>query len=115
MYRDRVAILVRIMTRTKARPMRGAFVSTPRAYICGETFNRIGSVCAMSVAIPANHGALWSLNKRRDRLLMELVLAGLLSIAAVRSCEVERRPCGPFTIGKSAIGGCDYIAGRERF
>jgi hypothetical protein len=62
-----------------------------------------------------NHGALWSLNKRRDRLLMELVLAGLLSIAAVRSCEVERRPCGPFTIGKSAIGGCDYIAGRERF
>jgi hypothetical protein len=69
----------------------------------------------MSIAIPASRGARWSFNKRRDRLLMQLVIAGILSIAAVRSCEVERPPCGPFTIGKSAIGGCDYIAGEERF
>lgn len=70
---------------------------------------------SMSVAAPASRKAIWLLNERCRHFVMYLFLFGLFSLALVRSCEIERAPCGPFTIGVSAIGGCDYIAGQEHF
>lgn len=46
-----------------------------------------------------------------ERLFRFLFLVGLFSLAAVQSCSLERLECGPFTIGRSAVGSCDYIAG----
>ena len=68
----------------------------------------------MSQAITIGHGAPLTLNARRKHLTWCLFLAGLFSIAAVQSCQLERRKCGPFAIGQSAIGSCDYIAGEPR-
>lgn len=50
-------------------------------------------------------------NETLKLIVWRLFLAGLFSIAAVQSCQLERRDCGPFTIGQSAIGSCEYIGG----
>jgi len=41
---------------------------------------------------------------------MVAVTLGTLSFAAVKDVR-EPDQCGPFTIGKSALGGCDWLAG----
>jgi hypothetical protein len=39
-----------------------------------------------------------------------LIYLGVMTLAAVQSLQLQqRRECGPFIIGKSAIGGCDWI------
>lgn len=54
--------------------------------------------------------AAWTLSARQRELLIRcLFFVGLISIAAVHSGQMERRDCGPFTIGQSAVGSCDYI------
>jgi hypothetical protein len=45
----------------------------------------------------------------RAYILALLIFLGLMSLAAVQSYRFEHRECGPFTIGRSAIGGCDWI------
>jgi hypothetical protein len=48
--------------------------------------------------------------RRSQFVLAVLILVGLVSFASVRAFETDdQRDCGPFTIGKSAIGGCDGI------
>lgn len=42
------------------------------------------------------------------RLLFIFAMLGLLSLAASAE-RVERERCGPFTLGVSALGGCDYL------
>jgi hypothetical protein len=47
-------------------------------------------------------------------LLVLLVACGLLFFAAVQSDRSDRPACGAFTIGQSAIGGCDGIGAPTR-
>jgi len=48
--------------------------------------------------------------KVRAWRLAVLMFLGLICLAAVQSYRLEGRDeCGPFTIGRSAIGGCDWI------
>ena len=47
---------------------------------------------------------------RAKRILVLLFFLGLMSFAAVQSYRLNYRECGSFTIGQSAIGGCDWIA-----
>jgi hypothetical protein len=50
-----------------------------------------------------------NLAKARKRLAV-LALLGILSFAAVSDQSQERPPeCGPFTIGVSPLGGCDWL------
>jgi hypothetical protein len=46
---------------------------------------------------------------RSWRALAVLLLLGILSFAAVSDQSGERRPCGPFTVGVSPVGGCDWV------
>ena len=46
---------------------------------------------------------------RAGRILALLIVLGLISLAAVLADRLEVRKCGPFTIGRSAIGSCDWI------
>jgi hypothetical protein len=41
-------------------------------------------------------------------LVFLLALLGVISLSA-SSVQRDRDECGPFTIGVSAIGGCDYL------
>jgi hypothetical protein len=54
------------------------------------------------VADRARVGRAW-------RTLAVLALLGILSFAAVSDQIGERRRCGPFTVGISAVGGCDWL------
>jgi hypothetical protein len=65
----------------------------------------------MSATIAVTNGTVWPSNAILNRPVWRLFLVGLFSIAAVQSCQLERRECGPFVIGQSAIGSCDYIGG----
>jgi hypothetical protein len=65
----------------------------------------------MSATIAVGDGTAWPSTEILPRLVWRLFLVGLFSIAAVQSCQLERRECGPFTIGQSAIGSCDFIGG----
>jgi len=61
----------------------------------------------MSLAAAVDHDALW--------ISLYLIVVGLVSVAAVAECQRERpKLCGPFAIGQSAVGGCDYIGGQPR-
>jgi hypothetical protein len=42
-------------------------------------------------------------------ILVLLIYLGLMSLAAVQSLLLEQPKCGPFTIGQSATGTCDWI------
>jgi hypothetical protein len=43
-------------------------------------------------------------------LVVLLIYLGLMTLAAVQSLSPEQRQeCGPFTIGRSAIGSCDWL------
>jgi hypothetical protein len=44
-------------------------------------------------------------------ILALLVFIGVFSLVALRSDRAEQPQCGGFTIGVSAIGGCDRIGG----
>jgi hypothetical protein len=46
---------------------------------------------------------------RAWRTLAVLALLGILSVAAVSDQTGERRECGPFTVGVSPAGGCDWV------
>jgi hypothetical protein len=46
---------------------------------------------------------------RSWRALTVLLLLSILSFAAVSDQTGERRECGPFTIGVSPVGGCDWL------
>ena len=65
----------------------------------------------MSSTIAVTTDTVWASNEILKRLVWRLFLVGLFSIAAVQFHQSERRECGPFTIGQSAIGSCDYIDG----
>ena len=43
------------------------------------------------------------------RSLAVLLLLGILSFAAVSDQSDERRECGPFTLGVSPLGACDWL------
>lgn len=45
------------------------------------------------------------------RSVLGLILLLLASIAVVLTLRLEEPKCGPFTVGVSAIGGCDRIEG----
>jgi hypothetical protein len=48
----------------------------------------------------------------RARYILAILLAlGLVSLAAVSDRTEHPDECGPFSIGQSAIGGCDRIGG----
>jgi hypothetical protein len=46
---------------------------------------------------------------RATRILVLLIFLGLISFAAVQSSRLDHSKCGAFTIGESAVGGCDWI------
>lgn len=46
---------------------------------------------------------------RATRILVLLIFLGLISFAAVQSSRLDHIKCGAFTIGESAVGGCDWI------
>jgi hypothetical protein len=44
------------------------------------------------------------------RALASLMLLGIVSFAAVSDQSREEPPkCGPFTLDRSALGGCDWL------
>jgi hypothetical protein len=47
-------------------------------------------------------------------VLVLLALLGILSLVAARSERADRPQCGGFTIGVSAIGGCDTLGGSPK-
>jgi hypothetical protein len=54
---------------------------------------------------PIDHARL---RAAASRLLLILVMLGLLGLASSTE-RVQRERCGPFTLGVSALGGCDYL------
>jgi hypothetical protein len=50
-----------------------------------------------------------SAERRAVGILALLFFFGLIAFAAVQSLRLEQPQCKPFTIGQSAIGGCDWI------
>lgn len=67
---------------------------------------------ARCTSVSAGKRAAWTGNHniaRARRILVFLIFLGLISFAAVQSNRLDYRECGPFTIGQSAIGGCDWI------
>jgi hypothetical protein len=46
--------------------------------------------------------------KHRTWLILVLLFVGVISFAVVLN-RAEQHQCGPFTIGVSPIGGCDWI------
>jgi hypothetical protein len=69
----------------------------------------------MSAVSAAPTGTWWyddTLNAviRAWLLVIFLICLGMMTLAAVQSLQVEQqRKCGPFIIGKSVIGGCDWL------
>jgi hypothetical protein len=49
--------------------------------------------------------------KLRALLVVILIFVGVMSFAAVLY-RAEEPQCGPFTIGVSAVSGCDWIPGQ---
>jgi hypothetical protein len=47
--------------------------------------------------------------RRAGVILALLFLFGLIAFVAAQSLRVEQSQCKPFTIGLSAIGGCDWL------
>jgi hypothetical protein len=43
------------------------------------------------------------------RTLAILLLLGILSFVATSDQPKERRECGPFILGRSLLGGCDWL------
>jgi hypothetical protein len=43
-------------------------------------------------------------------MVVLLIYLGLMTLAAVQTLRLEEpRECGPFTIGQSRLGGCDWL------
>jgi hypothetical protein len=57
---------------------------------------------AVDDLVSAAQGSAW-------RTLAVLVLLGILSFTAVSDQSNARRECGPFTMGVSPVGGCDWV------
>jgi hypothetical protein len=43
------------------------------------------------------------------RTLAVLLLLGILSFVSTSDQPDERRECGPFILGQSSLGGCDWL------
>lgn len=55
--------------------------------------------------VPIDHARSTAVARK---LLLILMMLGLLSLASSAE-RIERDRCGPFTLGVSALGGCDYL------
>ena len=67
---------------------------------------------ALCIGVGPGKRAAWTGSDniaRARRILALLIFFGLMSLVAVQSLRLEPPECGPFTIGQSAIGGCDWI------
>ena len=67
---------------------------------------------AQCTSASAGKRAAWTWNDnidRANRILVLLIFFGLIAFVAMQSKRTNYRECGPFTIGQSAIGSCDWI------